>query len=226
MSRIYHNESLQNKPVHSEQVEQVWAPSAYDSGPGVLLEGRLLDVSRHAITDVHNHKSRFYVLYIKPGRIHQRRFDASGKEVEPNFSDTRKVNTGYLMSSFKVEAKGETDRLSEEQLAQMVNKAELLKMTDRHRPSGAFAFWYPESEMDKTELEMGQDVRLKTRGNSPFIFSLAKVDGGTVTKCNFAGDEKAGASWTDKIMANKAAAASDPKAGAEGEGAEEDEWDD
>lgn len=44
-----------------------------------------------------------------------------------------------------------------------------------------------------------------------------------MTKCNFAGDEKAGASWTDKIMANKAEAVS-AQAGGEGEGAGEDEW--
>ncbi|KAM3870027.1 arpin [Diretmus argenteus] len=226
MSRIYHNTSLENKPVHNEKVEHAWCPSAYDSGPGVLLEGKLLDVSRHAITDVNNQKVRFYVLYIKPSRVHQRRFDANGKEMEPNFSDTRKVNTGYLMSSFKVEAKGESDCLPEEKLAAMMNKAELGKMTDKHRPSGALAFWYPESEMDMTELETGQDVRLKTRGNSPFIFSLAKVDGGTVTKCNFAGDEKAGASWTEKIMANKAEAGGAQTPRGEGEGAEEDEWDD
>ncbi|XP_074533047.1 arpin [Halichoeres trimaculatus] len=226
MSRIYNNTALQNKPVHNERFERVWSPSVYESGQGVLLEGKLLDVSRHAVTDDTNQKVRFYVLYIKPGRIHQRKFDASGKEIEPNFSDTKKVNTGFLMSSYKVEAKGESDRLSEEQLSAMVNKAELVKITDKYRPSGTVAFWYPESEMDKTELETGQDVRLKTRGNSPFILSLSKVDGGTVTKCNFAGDEKAGASWTDKIMANKADAASSVRPGGEGDGAEEDEWDD
>ncbi|KAM7396289.1 hypothetical protein PAMP_019341 [Pampus punctatissimus] len=196
------------------------------SGPGVLLEGKLLDVSRHAVTDINNQKVRFYVLYIKPSRIHQRKFDASGKEIEPNFSDTGKVNTGFLMSSYKVQAKGESDSLSEEQLSAMVNKAELLKITDKHRPSGTWSFWYPESEMNRIELETGQDVRLKTRGNSPFVFSLAKVDGGTVTKCNFAGDEKTGASWTDKIMANKAEAGSTEKPRVDGEGAEEDEWDD
>lgn len=53
--------------------------------------------------------------------------------------------------------------------------------------------------------------------------SLAKVDSGTVTKCNFAGDKEAGASWTDKIMANKADAGS-AEARGEGEGAAEDEW--
>uniref|UniRef100_A0A8D3B4L9 Arpin n=1 Tax=Scophthalmus maximus TaxID=52904 RepID=A0A8D3B4L9_SCOMX len=118
------------------------------------------------------------------------------------------------MSSYKVEAKGESDRLSHEQLSAAVNKDELVKITDRHRPDGTWAFWYPETEMDQTELETGQDVRLKTRGDGPFIcdfflnkISLAKVDGGTVTKCNFAGDEKAGASWTDKVLANKSEAA-------------------
>ncbi|XP_031582730.1 arpin [Oreochromis aureus] len=225
MSRIYHNTSLQNKPVHSEKFDRAWCPSAFESGPGVLLEGKLLDVSRHAITDSNNQKVRFYVLYIQPSRIHQRKFDANGKEVESNFSDTKKVNTGFLMSSYKVEAKGESDRLSEEQLSAAVNKAELMKITDKHRPAGTWAFWYPEADMEKTELETGQDVRLKTRGNSPFVFSLAKIDGGTVTKCNFAGDDKAGASWTDKIMANKADASSTQKPGG-GEGAEEDEWDD
>lgn len=225
MSRIYHNTSLQNKPVHNEKVDRVWSPSAYESGEGVLLEGKLLDVSRHAISDDNGQKVRYYVLYIKPSRIHQRKFDASGKEIEPNFSDTKKVTTGYLMSSYKTEATGTSDRLSEERLSAMVNKPELVKMTDRHRPSGTWAFWYPESEMDKTELETGQEVRLKTRGNGPFIFSLAKVDSGTVTKCNFAGDTEAGASWTDKIMANKADAVSS-QAGGEGEAAAEDEWDD
>lgn len=45
-------------------------------------------------------QNRFYVLYVKPSRIHQRRFDPSGNEVEPNFSDTQKINTGFLMSSY------------------------------------------------------------------------------------------------------------------------------
>lgn len=69
----------------------------------------------------------------------------------------------------EVEAKGESDRLSEEQLSAAVNKAELVKITDEHRPAGTWAFWHAESDMENTELETGQEVRLKTRGNSPFI---------------------------------------------------------
>lgn len=54
-----------------------------------------------------------------------------------------------------------------------------------------------------------------------FPVSVAKLDHGSVSRCNFAGDEKAGGSWTDKIMARKEETAG---GGAGGEGAEEDEW--
>ena len=33
-------------------------------------------------------------------RAHRRKFDASGQEVEPNFSQTTKVSTGFLNSSY------------------------------------------------------------------------------------------------------------------------------
>ncbi|KAG7467698.1 hypothetical protein JOB18_013267 [Solea senegalensis] len=230
MSRIYENSCLQNKPVHSDKFEGVWSPSTYERGAGVLLEGKVLDVSRHVVSDVKNHKVRFYVLYVKPSRVHQRKFDDRGNEIEPNFSDTKKVNTGHLLSSYKVEAKGQSDRLSHEQLSAMVNKDELVKITEKHRPAGTWAFWFPETELDKTELETGHEVRLKTRGNCPFIFSIAKVEGGSVTRCTFTGDENAGASWTDKILANKVHAEDAERGGgggaaAGGEGADEDEWD-
>ncbi|XP_061775892.1 arpin [Nerophis ophidion] len=226
MSRIYHNTCLQNKEVHNETFDRAWSTCSYESGQGVLVEGTLVDLSRHVLTDVNNKKVRYYVLYIKPKRIHQRKFDASGKEIAPNFSDSKKVNTGFLLSSYKVEAKGESDVLSEQQLSAIIRKDELVKITDKHRPGGTWAFWYPESDMDNTELEMETDIRLKTSGNSPFIFSLATVDSGTVTKCNFAGSAKVGASWTDKIMANKAGTVSTQNPKGEGEGAQEDEWDD
>lgn len=40
------------------------------------------------------------MLYIRPSCIHRRKFDPKGNEIEPNFSATRKVNTGFLMSSY------------------------------------------------------------------------------------------------------------------------------
>ncbi|XP_053573660.1 arpin [Bombina bombina] len=227
MSRIYHNSALQNKPVHDERLCMSWEPAAYQGGNGVLLEGALEDFSRHAIIDAKGKKERWYILYLKPIKIHRRKFDSKGIEIEPNFSDTKKVTTGFLMSSFKVEAKGESDRISTEELKGLVNKAELTKISDRLAPSSTVAFWLPEAEMEKTELEIGEQLRVKTLGDGPFLFSVAKVDGGTVTKCNFAGDAQTGASWTDNIMSKKSQSSAEilePRG--QGDGAEDDEWDD
>lgn len=64
---------------------------------------------------------------------------------------------------------GQIDRLTEVQLENLVTKEDLVKVTGKHCLSGTYAFWYPEGEMSKTELETGQDIRLKTKGDGPFI---------------------------------------------------------
>ncbi|XP_034523765.1 arpin isoform X2 [Ailuropoda melanoleuca] len=220
MSRIYHDSALRNKAVRSARLPGAWDPAAHQGGSGVLLEGELVDVSRHSILDAHDRKDRYYVLYIRPSRIHRRKFDPKGNEIEPNFSATRKVNTGFLMSSYKMEAKGDTDRLTPEALKALVQKPELLALTESLTPDQTVAFWMPESEMEAMELELGAGVRLKTRE------SLAKLEAGTVTKCNFAGDGKTGASWTDNIMAQKSSEGATAETREQGDGAEDEEWDD
>ncbi|XP_054999990.1 arpin isoform X2 [Sorex araneus] len=224
MSRIYHDSALRNKAVHSTRLPGPWDPAAHQGGAGVLLEGELVDVSRHSILDAHGRKERYYVLYIQPNCIHRRKFDTKGNEIEPNFSATKKVNTGFLMSSYKVEAKGDTDRLTAEALKGLVEKPELLELTQSLTPANTVAFWMLESEMEAMELELGVGVRLKTRGDGPFLDSLARLEAGTVTKCNFAGDAKTRASWTDNIMAQKAAGGTPAETLEQGDGAEDAEW--
>ncbi|KAG8516347.1 Arpin, partial [Galemys pyrenaicus] len=224
MSRIYQDGALRNRAVRSARLPGAWDPAAHQGGPGILLEGELVDVSRHSIADAHGRKERYYVLYVRPGRVHRRKFDPQGNEIEPNFSDTRKVNTGFLMSSYKLEAKGDTDRLTAAALTELMSKPELLPLTGPLTPEQTVAFWVPEPEMEALELELGAGLRLKTRGDGPFVESLAKLEAGTVTKCNFAGDAKAGASWTDNIMARKSAEGLALEAREQGDRAEDEEW--
>ncbi|XP_024837687.1 arpin isoform X1 [Bos taurus] len=197
MSRIYQDSALRNKAVRSARLPGAWDPAAHQRGDGVLLEGELLDVSRHSILDAHGRKERYYVLYIRPSRIHR-----------------------------QVEAKGDSDRLTPEALKGLVNKPELLALTESLTPAETVAFWMPESEMEAMELELGAGVRLKTRGDGPFLDSLAKLEAGTVTKCNFAGDGKTGASWTDNIMAQKSSEGAASETREQGDGAADEEWDD
>lgn len=91
-----------------------------------------------------------------------------------NFHDTHEHLNPWLcvwsyLNYTELEAKGESDRLTEEQLKGIVNKKELLSITQKHCPNQAFAFWILEAELEKTELEIGQDIRLKTKGDGPFI---------------------------------------------------------
>lgn len=68
-----------------------------------------------------------------------------------------------------VDAKGDTDRLTPEALKELVSKPELLSLTESLTPEHTVAFWMPESEMETMELELGAGVRLKTRGDGPFL---------------------------------------------------------
>lgn len=45
-----------------------------------------------------------------------------------------------------------------------------------------------------------------------------------MTKCNFAGDGKTGASWTDNIMAQKFSERDTAEIREQGDGAEDEEW--
>ncbi|KAH0620170.1 hypothetical protein JD844_014803 [Phrynosoma platyrhinos] len=118
-------------------------------------EPELLDVSRHLVWDASGRKERYFVLYVKPRAIHRCRFDPKGNEVEPNFSETRKVSTGFLLASY---------------------------------------------------------------------LSLAKLEAGALTKCNFSGDRQTGASWTESILACKDRGEPSKMPREDGDGANEDEW--
>uniref|UniRef100_A0A671E7W3 Actin related protein 2/3 complex inhibitor n=1 Tax=Rhinolophus ferrumequinum TaxID=59479 RepID=A0A671E7W3_RHIFE len=56
MSRIYQDSALRNKAVRSARLPGAWEPSTHQGGNGVLLEGELVDVSRHSILDAHGRK--------------------------------------------------------------------------------------------------------------------------------------------------------------------------
>lgn len=212
MSRLYDNKPLANLPVGNVRVSRAWSETDVSSGDGVIIEGVIKGRARVAVTDCKDFKYRYYLLYVTPDRIHRRKFDSSGNETEPNFGETQKVRTGYLNSSYKVEAKGQTDRLTNQQAADLLTNQELSSLTSKQQPSGCdqcLSLWLPESEAEKLELCEREAIRVKTRGNGPIIFSIAKMDVQSSSVSNFAGGEQVGGSWTDKIMGLKSNAPED-----------------
>ncbi|XP_014790237.1 arpin [Octopus bimaculoides] len=234
MSRLYDNQPLQNLAVKTYSWGKLWNPTPYKSGCGVIVEGTIQGRSRLAITDVDKNKFRYVVLHIACQRAHKRKFDATNKEIEPNFSETKKVSTGFLNSSYKVAAVGESDALKLEDLVSLICKEELNALTiisqpEVERQEELISFWIEENHTMKMELVESDHIRLRTCGDSPFIESIVKLDanGEPVTVSNYSGGEDIGSSWTQKIMNLKLTdAPSAAAAAAQGECAGDDEWDD
>ncbi|WAR18882.1 ARPIN-like protein, partial [Mya arenaria] len=220
MSRIYDNQPLTNLPLINIDVSGSWNKNDFTRGPGVIFEGVVQKRAHFVICDGRKTKTHYYIMYIKLSRAHRRKFDENGVEVEPNFSETRKVNTGYLNSSYKVESKGETDKLSEETAQKLLTPADLAPHMDRYGAPGLVGVWLDEAQAQGLEFEMGNSVRVKTQGDGPFV--ITKLDSGSSNRGNFAGGESTGASWTDKIMDVKAV--QNAMAGSDQQGVDDDEW--
>lgn len=240
MSRIYHNDALSSLPVNQIDWQGTcWVAANYQKGPGTLVEGTVVNRSRHVITDRSKSKTRYLLLHVKVRRAHRRAFKdggggGGGVEVEPNYSDTQKVWTGYLHSSYKTTPKGQTDALGFKELAELVQPPELSGVVAEERyhrqQPGCLSFWLEEKQVEGVEVNDGDEVRLKTKGNGPFVESFVRLDAESGVVSNYANRDNVGASWTDKVMAFKAtkedaAVAGDDQSKAN-EGAADDEWGD
>lgn len=72
----------------------------------------------------------------------------------------------------EVEPKGQTDKLSTDQVKDILCHDDLTKITSPRLPkecTGCLSLWLQENEMEKMELEEGEMIRVKTSGNGPFI---------------------------------------------------------
>lgn len=221
MSRIYNNSSLTNLPVETRHVKNWSTKECEGNGQGVLLEGIICGKSRYMIIDERDTKFRYFVFHVNVNRTHRRKFDACRTETTPNFSQTKKVSTGYLMSSYKSVSKGNTDLLDNTTLRNLIHTDFLADITKKHNTNESISFWMNESQVEQLDIDIGNEIRLKTKGNSPIIEQLCRVETASKTVGNFAGDEAVGSSWTDKVLANKSERTVD-----QSEGVDDDEWDD
>ncbi|XP_019858664.1 PREDICTED: arpin-like [Amphimedon queenslandica] len=224
MHMIYDDTLLQQEGVKVSKWKSEWNSSQLQSGRGILLEGVFHKKTRHIIQDTSNKKYRFCVFHIEFDGACQRKFDAEGKEIEPNFGQTAKVKTGYLNSSYKTVAKGTPDTLSYAEVCERVHSDLVGFETASH--SQSICFWGENESYDHVECSPGQRIRLKTRGDSLLIESFTKLDSDQrAHSSNYTGGEKTGQSWTDKVLGHKST--DEPSQGTGGGGGgevDDDEW--
>ncbi|KJE95198.1 hypothetical protein CAOG_05676 [Capsaspora owczarzaki ATCC 30864] len=221
---LYDDRALQSTP--STASNYAGSLSIGGSGVGVLFEGRFAERTRHTITDASGAKHRFIILHCDYVSAFRRQYDEKGKEIEANQGKTTKVNTGYLNSSYKLKD-SDADAVSVDQLHRMVAPTVSKLARPGHATSGkTLEFWGEEDVLKKFEFYKGDGVRLKTRGESPFIETIARLDTATSQIANYSGDQPVGQSWTDKLMTKgkqtEANLSTKDKAGAS---ADDSEWD-
>lgn len=161
MSRIYSNDPLSALPVTTIEWKGAWLPGPPHNQPpnrGVLIEGTILRRSRFVISDPTKNRTRYFVLHVKVRRAHRRVFETSGKEAEPNFSETEKVRTGYLHSSYKSVAKGKSDVLTFEEVVELVTLEELSRLTVKDAQAGCIAVWMLEEQLEGQEFVNNDEV--------------------------------------------------------------------
>lgn len=226
MSRIYSNDPLSALPVATVEWKTKWIPTKYQNGQGILLEGSVTKRLRHVINDSSKTKTRYYLIITKVRRAHRRVFNSSGVEIEPNFSETQKIRTGFLHSSYKTAPKGETDALTFPEVTGLLEPSDLANITEKNKQQGCVALWMEERQLEGVEINDGDEIRLKTKGNGPFVESFVKLHVESSVVGNYADRDNVGASWTDKVMLVKASQSETVAAQSkDNEGAADDEWD-
>lgn len=69
----------------------------------------------------------------------------------------------------EVEARGQTDLLDISQALSQINNSDLTQHTDKYGSSDLAAVWLHEDQVGGLEFECGDQVRVKTKGDGPFV---------------------------------------------------------
>lgn len=69
----------------------------------------------------------------------------------------------------EVEARGQTDRLDIQQAIDIINQPELTMFTSKHGTPDLAAIWLHEEQVKGLEFGAGENVRVKTHGDGPFV---------------------------------------------------------
>ena len=193
MSRAHmlYNDTAISKILNIKWKEQWQEENVFrvKQGQGVTIEGKVKEKSRISITDPITGKisQHYTVINLVFSRAYKRSFDNSGVEIEPWKSATKKVNTGYLMSSYKT-VELETSAITLRDLLVLVNLPEFDGHLSKLEPNTVRVFCN-DSSLGNLELDVGESVRLKTKGNGPYVEYIARLDEG-----------KYYLYWTDSVM--------------------------
>lgn len=229
---LYDDSAMSALPVKITRWNGTWNPDLIfkRSGNGYIIEATILGKSKHQIVEGQT-KLHYICLHVSILKSMRRKFDGKGDEIEPDLGDKKKVNTGYLMSSYKDVSKEGEDIISPSEMKKILSNKQLEdllsgKLQTYNQANYVSAVWCDLKQLEGTELPNGAKVRLRTKGNGCFLESILCLDEDTTTKQSFTTHSSVGGSWTDKVLDTKDEKGAKAHLTKESEGVDEDEWDD
>ncbi|KNC55547.1 uncharacterized protein AMSG_01810 [Thecamonas trahens ATCC 50062] len=206
-----------------------WEEQAFVSGPGVVIEGNVTQVRYHSVSDARD-VHRYMAVRIKVTMARKRNIDEHGIEHEPRMVGMKRLRTGYL-SYKKVDPK-DPDAVLPDELSKLLGSEEAgTSMPPEVYPpalehvhptvEGVFELWGESDMMRPLDLRPEDELRIRTKGNSMFIESIARTTDSSFQ--NYSGGQVLDG-WASKIKPG-GFGDNEPLPGEDKEGIDSDEWD-
>jgi len=233
---LYDNKALNAIPVKLVDWKGAWQKEAIfklNKETGLVVEAVICGRSKFIINEGSGAgliKHRYVVLHVDILRASKRRYDSKGEEIEPDFGSKKKVNTGYLSSSYKSVSKEGEDVLQPGKAVSLLSVDSLNTMVAEKMASlqgrNLSSIWCDETTLEGAEISDGNQVRLRTKGEGPYLESIICLDIETTNLSSYSTGTSVGGSWTDKVMGVKDETGGGSHLTDDSAAVEDDEWDD
>ncbi|EGG19525.1 hypothetical protein DFA_00103 [Cavenderia fasciculata] len=197
----------------SSNFNQDWTKEKWCNGDGFIIEGTVKKVKVHSMfisskPAVHHTPlpTRFVSITVEVDQCIKRNYK-DGVEVPPKMVRATAIAKGYLNKFERVQSQL-VEKVDSNALAKAVGsptgKALPIGFHDDSLPSlhpstpNIFEFWADAEKFSHKDTKVGDEIRIKTIGNSIFLESVVKMDSQQIS--NFSGDQQLGSSWTNQIM--------------------------
>ncbi|GAM26317.1 hypothetical protein SAMD00019534_094920 [Acytostelium subglobosum LB1] len=189
-----------------------WTKEALCKGDGFIVEGIIRKYKMHSMfvntkPSIHDTTmpTRFFTAIVEVDTTIKRNF-RDGIEIPPKMQRATAINKGFLNKFDRVEAKL-VEKVDHQGLAAAIGsgtgKALPIGFHDDSLQSlhpikpGHFEFWLDAEKNLHKDLKVGDEIRIKTIGNSVFAESIIKMDGLQIS--NFSGDTQLLNSWSNNL---------------------------
>eukprot|EP01133_Synstelium_polycarpum_P006520 gene6520-7550_t len=220
----------------STSYSQPWTKEALCQGDGFIVEGVLRKVKMHSMFLTGKHSvhdtvlpTRFITIVLEVDTTIKRNWK-DGYEVPPKMTRATAISKGYLNKFDRVQA-NLVEKFDSNGLAKAIGgstgKAIPMGFHDDSLPSlhparqNYFEFWLDAEKNSHKDLKVGDELRVKTMGNSIFAESMIKMDSHQIS--NMAGDTQVLSAW-QKNMLTRADAQEEAEPSKESEEDDDADW--